>query len=85
VESAEMIGMLQRSVDAGIEVYNLLMEGNKSLLAERDEFRYLSNDLETELASSAEKSVADLEARIKSAETHNVDVAATSEKRLRDL
>jgi hypothetical protein len=80
VESAEMIGMLQRSVDAGIEVYNLLMEGNKSLLAERDEFRYLSNDLETELASSAEKSVADLEARIKSAEAHNVDVAATSEK-----
>jgi hypothetical protein len=31
---------LQRIVDNGIEDYDLLLEGNKSLLAERDDFHY---------------------------------------------
>jgi hypothetical protein len=32
--------LLQRAVENGIEDYDLLLEGNKSLLAERDDFRY---------------------------------------------
>jgi hypothetical protein len=84
-ESAEMIAMLQRSVDAGIEDYDLLMEGNKSLLAERNEFCYHCEDLNVELAkvhSDAEKIITNLEVRVKSAEAHNVDVAIAGEKRL---
>jgi hypothetical protein len=55
--------MLQRSVDAGIEDYNLLMEGNKSLLVERDEFHYRCEDLKVELArdhSDAKKNITSL-------------------------
>jgi hypothetical protein len=61
-ESAGMIATLQHSVDVGIEDYELLMEGNKILLAERDELRYHCKDLKVDLArvcSDAEKSVAD--------------------------
>jgi hypothetical protein len=86
VESTETIAMLQCSVDAGIEDYNLLMEGNKSLLAERDEFRYRSSDLETEpsqVRSNAKMSVSDLETRIKSAKGHCMDAATAREKWLR--
>jgi hypothetical protein len=64
------------------------MEGNKSLLAERNDFRYHCEDLKAELAevhSNAEKRTANLEARVKSAEAHNIDVAAAGEKRLRDF
>jgi hypothetical protein len=32
--------LLQRAMENGIEDYDLLLEGNKSLLAERDDFRY---------------------------------------------
>jgi hypothetical protein len=82
-EPTGTIAMLQRSVFAGIEDYDLLMEGNKSLMAARDEFRYRCEDLKVELArvgSDAEKNIADLEARLKSAEAHSVDVAAAGEK-----
>jgi hypothetical protein len=88
VESAETIATLQRAMDTGIEDYNLLMDGNKSLLAEHDEFCYCSDHMETELVkirSDAEKNITDLEARIRSAEAHSIDVAATGEKQLRDI
>jgi chromosome segregation ATPase len=88
VQSAKTIAALQRSVDTGIEDYDLFLEGNKSLLADHNELRYRSEDLESELAkvrSSAAESIAVLEARIKSAEAHNMDVAAASEKRLKDF
>jgi hypothetical protein len=32
---------LQRVVDNGIEDYDMLLEGNKSVLVERDDFHYL--------------------------------------------
>jgi hypothetical protein len=88
VESAETIAMLQCAVDAGIEDYNLLLDGNKSLLVERDDFCYCCEDLGIELArvhSDAEKSAADLDSRIRSAGAHSIDVAAAGEKRLRDF
>jgi hypothetical protein len=36
---------LQCAVENGIEDYDLLLEGNKSLLAERDDFHYHCEDL----------------------------------------
>jgi hypothetical protein len=88
VEAAKTTAMLQRFVDAGIEDYNLLMQGNKSLLAEHDEFCYHSDDMENELVkahSSAKESIADLEAKIKFVEAHSVDVAAASKNCLTDF
>jgi hypothetical protein len=79
---------LQRAVNNGIEDYDLLMEGSKSLLAERDDFHCHCEDLQVELAevhSDAKKQIADLEARVKSAEAHSVDVAATGKKCLKDF
>jgi hypothetical protein len=70
-------------VDNGVNNYNLLMEGNKSLLAERNDFRYRCEDLKAELAevhSDAEKRTANLEVRVKAAKAHNIDVAAAGEK-----
>jgi hypothetical protein len=49
-KSVKMIGTLQRAVDNGVEDYNLLLEGNKILLAERNDFRYRCEDLKAELA-----------------------------------
>jgi hypothetical protein len=40
---------MQCAVDIGIEDYNLLMEGNKSLLVERNDFQYHCEDLQVEL------------------------------------
>jgi hypothetical protein len=79
---------LQHIVDNGIEDYDLLLEGNKSLLAERDDFHYHCKDLWAELAeerSGAGKQIADLEAKIKFAKTHSADVAAAGEKSLQDF
>jgi hypothetical protein len=87
-ESAETIGMLQRAMDNRVEDYNLLMEGNKSLLAERNDINYRCVDLKIELAevhSDSEKKTADLEVRVKTAEAHSVDVATAGEKQLRDF
>jgi hypothetical protein len=46
-ESSETVAMLQRSLDNGVEVYNLLMVGNESMLAERNELCYHTEDLES--------------------------------------
>jgi hypothetical protein len=49
-KSVKMIGTLQRAVDNGVEDYILLLEGNKILLAERNDFHYRCEDLNAELA-----------------------------------
>jgi hypothetical protein len=80
--------MLQRYVDAGVEDYNLLMEGNKSLLPEHNELCHRSDDMESKLAkvrSSAEEGIAGLEAKIRSVKDHNVDLASAGEKCLMDF
>jgi hypothetical protein len=69
---AETIAVLQRSMDAGIKDYDLLMEGNKSALAECNALCKHSEDLESELTkarTSAEEGIASLEARIKSVQS----------------
>jgi hypothetical protein len=63
-KSAETICTLQRAVDNGVKDYNLLLEGNKSLLAEHNDFHYHCEDLKAELAevhSDAEKRTTNLE------------------------
>jgi hypothetical protein len=70
-------------VAAGREDYELLMEDNKSLLAERNTLR--DADLESELAearTSAAKDIDALESKVSSAEAHSVNVAAAGERRL---
>jgi hypothetical protein len=79
---------LQHAVENCNKDYDLLFEGNKSLLAERNDFRYCCEDLRGELAeahSGAKKHIAYLEAKVKSAEANIADVAATDEKRLKDF
>jgi hypothetical protein len=65
-----------------------LMEGNKSLLAEHNDFQYRCEDLQVELREAhfdTKKQIADLEARVRSAEAQSVDVTATGEKHLKDF
>jgi hypothetical protein len=54
-------------VDNGVKDYNLLMEGNKSLLAECNDFHYRCKDLKAELAEvrfDAKKRTANMEAKV---------------------
>jgi hypothetical protein len=79
---------LQCAVDNGIEDYDMLLEGNKSLLAEHDDIRFYCEDLQAELAevcSDAKKQIADLEAKVESAETDSINVAAAGERRLKNF
>jgi hypothetical protein len=84
----ETIITLRCSVASGLEDYYLMMEGNKSLLAERYSLHESSEDLESKLtkarASSVEKNAA-LEIRIRSAEANAMGVVATDEKRFCDF
>jgi hypothetical protein len=80
------ITVLERSLAHAIEDYNLLMAGNESMLAERNELCYRTEDLESGLEKvrvDAAENIAALEAKLKSAEVHSVDVAADGEKRLK--
>jgi hypothetical protein len=80
--------MLQCAADNGVEDYNLLMAGNSSLLAKRNDFHYRCEDLEKELAevrSDTGKRIADMEAKVKSAEAHSIDAATVGKKQLRDF
>jgi hypothetical protein len=79
-------GALQRAVDGGIEDYDLLLEGNKSLLDVHNDLQYCCEDLHVELAevhSNAKKRIADLEAKVKTAEAHNIDIATVGKKCLK--
>jgi hypothetical protein len=61
---------------------------NVSLLDECNDYRYKCEDLEAELKkvrSDSAASIAALEARVKSAETHSMEVDAASNKRLIDF
>jgi hypothetical protein len=77
--------VLQCAVDHGIEDYNLLVVGNKSLASKRDELKSRCEGLQVELAKTCfdvEKRVAALEAKVRSAKAHYIDVAAAGENRL---
>jgi hypothetical protein len=79
---------LKATIAESAEEYEVLQLGNASLLAERNDFRYRCEDLEDGLAkvrSDSTTSIASLEAKIKSAEAHVMDVAAAGEKCLSDF
>jgi hypothetical protein len=80
--------VLQCVVDLGIEDYNLVVTGNKKLPSEQDKLKHHCDGLEAELSeacSDVQKRIDDLEARVRSSEARSIDVAAASEKRLRDF
>jgi FtsZ-binding cell division protein ZapB len=84
-DSIETITVLRCSVDAEIEEYNLLMDGNKSLRTEHDTLHEHCEDLGSELAkvhASAVEDVATLEASIKSTVAHPMNVAVVGVKHL---
>jgi hypothetical protein len=88
VEHKEDKGTLQCAVDNGANDYNLLLMGNSSLLAERNDFKYRCEDLGKELAevrSDTEERIAYLEVKAMSAKAHSIDVVAAGEKRLSDF
>jgi hypothetical protein len=79
---------LQCTVDHGIEDYDRLVTGNKSLASERDELKSHCEGLQTELAearSDTEKRVVVLEAKVRFAEAHNIDVGSAGEICLREF
>jgi hypothetical protein len=79
---------LQHDIDHGIEDYNLLVIGNKSLASEYDELESQCKGLQAKLAkthSDSRKRVAGLEVKVRSAEAHNIDVASGGEKHLREF
>jgi hypothetical protein len=81
VDLEEDKNALQCAVDHGIEDYNLLVIGNKSLLSERNDLKCRCEEVHAALAeahSDAKKRVAELEARLKDGKAHG-------EKRLRDF
>jgi hypothetical protein len=62
--------------------------GNKNLASERNELKSRCEGLQADLAevhSDAEKRVVVLEAKVRSIEAHNIDVASTGKKRLREF
>jgi hypothetical protein len=80
--------VLRRVVDHGIEDYNLLVAGNKSLASEHDELKSHCQGLQAKLANTRcdiKKRVATLEVEVKSAEAHNIDVVSIGEKHLREF
>jgi hypothetical protein len=73
---------MQRSLDNGVEDYNLLMAGNESKLAECNDLRHHTEDVESELAkvcAATAMDVATLETKIVSTEAHSMDLAAAGE------
>jgi hypothetical protein len=79
---------LQCAVDNVIEDYDLLLEGNKRLLAERDDLCFCCEDLQAQLAevrADAKKQIAYLEVKVESAEAHIIGVPVAGERRLKDF
>jgi hypothetical protein len=79
---------LQLTIYRGIVDYDLLLVGNKKLASERDKLKHRCEDLQAELTearSDAQKRIDDLEAKVKFAEPHNINVAADDERRLREF
>jgi hypothetical protein len=66
----------------------MVVAGSKKLSSERDQLKIRCESLQAELAqahSDAEKRVSDLEAKVKFAEAHGIEIAVESEKKLGDF
>jgi SMC interacting uncharacterized protein involved in chromosome segregation len=81
-------GVLQCAVDHNTEDYDLMVAGNRKLASECDQLNLRCECLQAEVAqvcSNADKCIVDLEAKVKSIESHSVEIAAEGEKKLRDF
>jgi SMC interacting uncharacterized protein involved in chromosome segregation len=77
-----------RDVDHNSEDYDLMAVGNRKLASERDQLNLHCKSLQAEVAQvrfDAGKHIADLEAKVKSAKTRNIEIAADGDKNLRDF
>jgi hypothetical protein len=74
---------LRRELNEEIENYELLNNGNDSLLEERNNVRFRVADLESEVAKVRARVAEDifaLEARLAAAEVHAMEDSAAAEK-----
>jgi hypothetical protein len=86
--STEAVISLQQKLEAGIEDYELLRDGNNSLLVECNALQDQVIDLESKLAEDkarAAKDIAALEVKVVSAEARAMDEAASGEKHFVDF
>jgi chromosome segregation ATPase len=86
--STEAVTSLWQALEAGIKDYELLKDGENSLLAERNTLHDRVADLESELAeakTSTAKDITALEAKVVSVEAHAMDDVAAVEKCLVDF
>jgi hypothetical protein len=80
--------VLQCAVDLNDEDFDLVVAGNKKLASERDQLNLRCENLHAavvQIHSDANKRIADLELKVKSAETHSVEIAAEGDKNLRNF
>jgi hypothetical protein len=79
---------LQRAVDHNTEDYDLMVAGNRKLASEHDQLNLHCESPQAEVAqlcSDADKHITNLEAKVKSVETHSVEIVAEGDKILRDF
>jgi hypothetical protein len=79
---------LQCALDHSTDDYNIVVADCRRLASERDQLKLWCESLQAEMAqnrSYAEKHTANLEASVKSADAGSVEIAAESEKNLRDF
>jgi hypothetical protein len=79
---------LQCDVDLNAEDYDLVVAGNKKLASEHDQLNLCCKSLQAKVAQihyDADQCITDLEAKVKSDETHSVEIVAEGDKNLRDF
>jgi hypothetical protein len=75
-------------MDQNAEDYDLVVAGNRKLASESGQLKLHCESMQVEVAQvcfDADECIADLEVKVKSAETHSVEIAAEGDKNLRDF
>jgi hypothetical protein len=75
-------------MDHNAEDYDLVVAGNRKLASESGQLKLHCESMQVEVAQvcfDADECIADLEVKVKSAETHSVEIAAEGDKNLRDF
>jgi hypothetical protein len=71
-----------------MEDYDLVVVGNKKLASERDQQNLHCESLQAEvvqICSNADKRIANLEAKVKSAKAHSIEIVTKDDNNLRDF
>jgi hypothetical protein len=75
-------------MDHNAEDYDLVVAGNRKLASKSGQLKLHCESMQVEVAQvcfDADECIADLEVKVKSAETHSVEIAAEGDKNLRDF